>query len=365
MNLEMPSRNVSMSQMYEEIFEVAPNGMLMINSHRIIKYVNKKVEEIFGYRKEDLIGLEIEVLIPDEFKPQHPKFVENYLKEPTARSMGSGRELYGKHKNGNLIPVEIGLQPFFFEDEILIISSIVDITLRKNVENEIKNKTREIEEFSYRTSHDLKSPLKSIVAMADCGLENIEDNQYEDANANLQQIKFLSNKLITLVDTIMSLTKVEVKDDLKLEFNFEEYLDTFKEKYSFLIKENVVNVGITLSHDKNVIVQPARLAQILDNLISNSIKYCNKNLKDRNVELKTSNSQEVFIIKIIDNGIGIPKDRQVEVFEMFKRFHDSSIDGTGLGLYLVFKQAVKINAKISFESTSSGTTFCLEIPNNY
>ena len=102
--------------------------------------------------------------------------------------------------------------------------------------------------------------------------------------------------------------------------------------------------------------------QILDNLVGNAIKYCDKNKSDRVVKIKTLNSFDHFSINIEDNGIGIPPARQPEVFGMFKRFHDASIPGSGLGLYLVKKQINRLGARINFESSSEGTTFFIEFP---
>lgn len=345
---------------FKAAVDAAPNGMLMIDSKRTIVMINKKIEEIFGYSRNELIGNSIETLVPEDFKAHHPKFVESYVKKPEPRSMGIGRELFGRHKSGKLVPVEIGLQPIFNEGEVFVISSVVDITYRRNADAEIKHKTAEIEEFSYRTSHDLRSPLKSIAGMADCVLEYLSEGNTSMAAESTGKISHLANKLMALVEDILTLTKVDASNEEMKSFDFDEFASLALEKFQASFQENNVEAQFSFHHKRDLVVQTTRLSQILDNLINNAIKYCNKENSKRFVKLQTFNNANKFFIQVEDNGSGIPNERQSEVFSMFKRFHSTAIPGSGLGLYLVKKQVQKLGAQISFESSGSGTTFYLE-----
>lgn len=356
----------------EERFRLAvdasPNGMLMVDRDRTLILVNSKIEEIFGYTRDELIGKSIEILVPDEFKEVHPKLVKTYLHRPEARNMGIGRELFGRHKSGKLISVEIGLRPISVADGTYVIGSVVDISHRKAAEQEIKRKTEELESFSYRTSHDLRMPLKTICGMAECIAEDIDENKFDDAKSATEKIKTIANSLIRLTEDIMMLTKVETSDEATGVFNFEDYIELFKKKYDSLIQGMGVNVETFFQHSKDVNVQPTRLSQILDNLLSNSIKYCDKGKGRCFVKLQVFSTPNRIFIQVIDNGIGIPAARQGEVFGMFKRFHNDNspqsayVQGNGLGLYLIKKQVDKLNAKITFESSDKGTAFNIELP---
>lgn len=356
------SERLRAEERFRAAVDAAPNGMLMIDSKRKIILINQKIEEIFGYSRSELVGNTIEVVVPEDFRAPHPRFVESYLQKPAPRSMGIGRELFGRHKTGRLIPVEIGLQPVVANNETFVISSVVDITYRRNAEAEIKRKTEEIEEFSYRTSHDLRSPLKSISAMAECISENLEEKDYSAVKDNADKISHLSSKLLTLTEDILTLTKVEISKETLSVFNFEEYIQLFKEKFQSLMSDNGVEVEVLFLHKKSLVVQAARLSQVVDNLMGNAIKYCDKKKEKRFVKLQTFNTSDKFFIQIEDNGLGIPQEKQSEVFGMFKRFHASDIQGSGLGLYLVRKQIDKLGAQIRFESGSSGTIFYIEFP---
>ena len=111
-------------------FEASPNGMLMVDSDGDIVFANSGVESMFGYRRHELIGQPVEILVPARFRDHHPGHRGAYLKAPEARAMGSGRELYAVHKSGREIPVEIGLNPINDNGQTLILAVIVDITER-------------------------------------------------------------------------------------------------------------------------------------------------------------------------------------------------------------------------------------------
>lgn len=345
---------------FKAAVQAAPCGMLMINQSGIIELANKKTQEIFGYDEKELVGHPIEMLVPDDFKSPHPIFVKSYIANPIPRAMGIGRVLFGRHKTGKLIPVEIGLQPIHSNNEVFVISSIVDITERKKNEEEIEQKSDEMKEFSYRTSHDLKSPLLTIENITDCILEDIEENNFEHIKENVERINKLASKLGKLVEDILILTKCSVIDEEKSMFSFEEYIKEAQEKFDFLIKENSVKVFHTFNQRKDFFVQKTRLTQVLDNLISNSIKYSNKNTDQPYVRINVFNDSSKLFIQVEDNGRGIPKDKHNQVFGMFKRFDQSSIQGSGLGLYMIKKNMQKLSGQISFESSSKGTVFYLE-----
>jgi PAS domain S-box-containing protein len=108
--------------------EAAPNGMLMISSDGIIQLVNSKVEELFGYTREELLNQSIEVLVPERFRRQHPQLRESFFAAPRPRAMGQGRELYAVRRDGTEFPVEIGLNPLDTEEGTFVLASIIDVT---------------------------------------------------------------------------------------------------------------------------------------------------------------------------------------------------------------------------------------------
>lgn len=117
------------------IIESAPMAIIMIDDQGHVVLANKEAEILFGYHREELLGQPVEVLVPQEFRRNHPELRSTFFAHPTPRRMGAGRELFGLRKDGSTFPVEIGLNPIETEEGIFVVSAVVDITERKRLEN--------------------------------------------------------------------------------------------------------------------------------------------------------------------------------------------------------------------------------------
>jgi diguanylate cyclase (GGDEF)-like protein/PAS domain S-box-containing protein len=128
-----------MAERFEIAVESAPNAMVMVDRGGKIALVNSQAVKMFGYNREELIGQSVEVLIPERFRGGHPGHRTEFSSSPQARPMGEGRDLYAVRKDGSEFPVEIGLNPIETDDELLVMSAIVDITERKRAEEQIRH----------------------------------------------------------------------------------------------------------------------------------------------------------------------------------------------------------------------------------
>jgi diguanylate cyclase (GGDEF)-like protein/PAS domain S-box-containing protein len=120
------------------VVESAPSGMLMVDKNGMITLVNTHVEQLFGYRREELLGKSVEFLIPHRFRGSHPQQREEFFNDARARKMGQGRELFALKRDGSEIPVEIGLNPIHTRRGIQVLASVVDVTERRRAEGEIR-----------------------------------------------------------------------------------------------------------------------------------------------------------------------------------------------------------------------------------
>lgn len=116
------------------VVEAAPNAMLMADAAGLITLVNQQTEQLFGYQRAELLGQPIELLIPERYCSQHPNHRQFFAEHPTTRSMGAGRDLYGRRKDGSEVPIEIGLNPIQTNEGAFVLASIIDITERKRSE---------------------------------------------------------------------------------------------------------------------------------------------------------------------------------------------------------------------------------------
>ena len=125
------------------IVEAAPSAMIVVDRDGKIDLVNAKAQELFGYRKEELLGRPVEMLVPGRFRSGHANYRRSFLAQPSSRPMGAGRDLFGLHKDGHEVPIEIGLTPYESSEVQFTLALIVDITERRLSEDILhKNVTR-------------------------------------------------------------------------------------------------------------------------------------------------------------------------------------------------------------------------------
>lgn len=154
-------------------FEWLPIGVLMVNASGAIVLVNRELERLFGYSSAELIGQSIDVLVSDASRSRHGDLRAAYLHRPQARAMGLGRELFGRHKNGSEVPIEVGLTPIPFGDSQFVLASVVDVTERRRIEVEL------------RTAHEERLRFETLVGELGAEFINLRpddvDRAIEDA----------------------------------------------------------------------------------------------------------------------------------------------------------------------------------------
>ena len=148
-----------------EVLEAAPNAMIMVSQEGKISLVNAAVESVFGYPRDQLIGCPIEMLIPERFRGHHLDHRESYFAHPEMRAMGAGRELFGRRKDGSEVPVEIGLTPMRTPQGLFVLASIIDITARKQADQDLKAAFEEIRGLKERLEEEnlyLKEEISEV-----------------------------------------------------------------------------------------------------------------------------------------------------------------------------------------------------------
>lgn len=325
--------------------DTCPTGFLRIDQSGIIRETNKTTATMFGYLKEDLIGLPVEVLLPSTYHSIHREHVQTT----------SGRECWvhaiGRPiiENGKVTSLEGTFQ---------------DIDQRKRTEQKLLQANEELAQFAYRTSHDLKSPISSIKNLGGFILDDLADGDFAEIKANTERIIKQSTKLESFITTILNLAKADLSEERYQWANLKEVLTEIQERYEYELEDKQVTLVWSQLSIENIYIQKYRLVQVLENLVSNGIKYHHLHEGERFVEVSGghNHASEGIDIIIKDNGQGIPEEFLGQVFNLFTRFHPTCAEGSGLGLSIVKKHVEAMNGRIEISSSDSGTSFHLSLP---
>lgn len=150
----------SETEIYSLLFKNAGEGMVVTNDRGLIELVNPRLLEMFGYKKEELIGQRIEILVPDSAKPNHKKYREGYTHQPKDRRMGGDMNLNGRQKNGAEFSVEIGLNHSYINDDLKVVAIITDITERVLAQQKLKDLNNELEHIVKLRTVELEKSQK-------------------------------------------------------------------------------------------------------------------------------------------------------------------------------------------------------------
>jgi len=403
--------NNNSSRRFEALFRYATLGIIVTDSTGTIIDVNPYAEQQFGYIKDELIGQKVEILIPTHLAKKHVHYRQEFYGAPHNRSMGAGRDLNARKKDGSEFPVEISLSHYTADDSLYVIAFIVDISLRKKseeaiekqseeilllntkLEKKVEDRTKMLQEtlaeleqsklelsdalkkekelsdlksaFVTMASHEFRTPLSTILSSASLIGKYTEAEGQEKREKHLMRIKDAVLNMKTILEDFLSLGKLEegvikAKPTTLTGEEFSESMTHILEDMQMLEKPGQ-KIQLDVAVDNDVTLDHNLFKNIFVNLVSNAIKFSpEESLIAVSVKL---NSDELEL-SVTDHGIGISEEDQKHLFERFFRAKNASnINGTGLGLHIISKYLelmhghVKINSRLN-----EGTTFLVTLP---
>jgi PAS domain S-box-containing protein len=407
--MPMENRLHQSEEYFRALFEFATEGIIVANTSGVIVLANPAAEALFGYDPAELIGQEVEVLIPKKAADHHIALRNNYHAHPGPRSMGTGRDLFGIKKDCSEFSVEVSLSPFKTSDGDFVIAFIIDISVRKQMYLDIKQKKKELEKltlelekrvknrtmileealqqleisreelktalekekelnemksrFVSMASHEFRTPLATILSSLALVSKYGEIGETEKQQRHIQRIKESISHLTDLLNDVLSISKLEEgKTSINSElFDLTSYTAEIIHELQMLAQKGQ---QVVYKHEglHKIYTDKKALRIIFFNLISNAIKFSPEKSA---IEVTTIVSDESIQIKIQDHGVGISEEDKEHLFERFFRGRNvTNIQGTGLGLSIVARYIELFNGTIAVESmVNEGTTFNIVIPN--
>jgi two-component system, LuxR family, sensor kinase FixL len=384
------------------IIENAIDGIIVIDEDGYILLVNPSACSLFGYTTKELYGENIGMLMPPPDSDLHNEYLQRYRRTKQPHIIGIGREVMGQKKNRSLFPVRLAVSEVKYYGKSGYVGIIHDVSLEKEAEMKLQQHNSELESvidertrflqnmvqtleqtkeevkaslsrekefnqlktrFVSMASHEFRTPLSSILLSA-----SLVEHYYDRLDKgkiflHLEKIKSAVNSLAEILNDFLSVEKIESGKLIAVRTNFDikklcgEIVEEMQMQAKSHQKIDYIHVGkvSTICLDNNL------LRHCLINLISNAIKY---SCGEKVIEVKTEVIKSKCRIVVKDNGIGIPKQDQVHLFEAFFRAQNTiDIEGTGLGLNIVKRYTDLMNGQISFESSENiGSVFTLTFP---
>ncbi len=342
--------------LFYQLFQNTPLAVTLLNEEGKVVQINKGFQELFGFEIEELRGNELnQFIVPNDLTTEG-----NDINSLISSNRVIRTETVRHRRDGSILSVIIYGVPVLQQDRTIgIFGMYVDITERRRVEEELKIRNAELDNFVYKVSHDLRAPLSSVLGLAYlAGLPGNTDNLTD-------YIKLMGEKASQLdhfISDVLSHSK-NLKMELKVEeVDFQKITDQAFNDLSYLKGAENVKKNIHISTDK-FFSDPWRIAEIFRNLVSNAIKYRRLDGTETVISLFVKTGDRDCLIIFKDNGIGIDRINLEKIFEMFYRASDQS-EGSGLGLYIVKNAVEKLGGKLQVESElGKGTTFEIVLPN--
>ena len=387
--LDVNERKVQ-EERFRSVVESAPNGFVIVNRAGKITLVNTQTERLFGYAREELVGQDVELLVPERIRSKHSEYRSQFFADPRARAMGSGRDLFGRHKDGSEFPVEIGLRPIVTTEGMQVLCAVVDIGERKRAEQTLRALNKELRAatvmaqaadrlksaFLATMSHELRTPLNSIIGFTGIILQELAGPLNEEQHKQLGMVQGSARHLLALINDVLDISKIEAGELTILSELFD--LAVSIRKVAGIVRPLAEKKGLALTVNvlegvDSMVGDSRRVEQILLNLLSNAIKFANTGT----VTLTAEPVPEYLAkdgaapcpavrLRVADTGIGIKPDDMVQLFQPFRQL-DSELtrkhDGTGLGLAICRRLATLMGGTIEAESNwGQGSVFTVTLP---
>ncbi|MEQ1515420.1 MAG: histidine kinase dimerization/phosphoacceptor domain -containing protein [Usitatibacteraceae bacterium] len=328
------------AELLEGAFEGIPLAIVVIANDGRIAMLNTQAETLFGYARGELLHCPVETLVPQRFRHGHPADRNKYFDSPRARAMGAGRELFGLHRNGSEFPVEIGLNPIKTDRGDMVISAIVDITERKQREEEMRTALREKDLLLGEIHHRVKNNLQIIHSLMDLQSMGTTDPKVlellRDGQGRVRSMSLIHQTLYQSHD----FANVDLKQFL--ESLLPVVFDSFGASTDF-IHLHVKADGIRLPISSAI---PCGL--IINELVSNALKHAFPSRRDGNLSIELTQQGEDMLLCVSNDGVPIAPELDLD-------------DLPTLGIRLVSLLAAQLGGALTIQKASP-TRFSIRFP---
>lgn len=349
----------------ETILDTAVDAIVGVRTDGRIVIVNPAAERLFGYSRDELLGRKLKRLLPNLTRSDQDEYRWRVLETGQSGVFYTGKEEQGVRKDGSTFFLEMSVGVAGSGEHEIFLGIMRDITRRKRAEaelarhaEELARSNRELDDFAYIASHDLKAPLRGIHNYANFLLEDYAEKIDDEGKAKLATLGRLAKRMEDIINDLLTFSRVGRTEQSLAEVDLDAVLADVLEALKPFLDEAGARVSVP-EKLPSLFCDQVRVRAVFHNLITNGVKY-NDNAEKRIAVTWAENAEGEIVFGVSDNGIGIPEKHREKVFGIFKRLHsgDKYGGGTGAGLAIVKKIVEQHRGRIWLESEpGQGTTF--------
>ncbi len=354
------------------ILENSYDAFISVDRNWQITDWNPQAETTFGWTKAEALGRPLSTIVPRHLRKQYARMVEKRFEKGDNNVLRANYELQAVNNEGKQFPIEFVVFKIKEDLDYLFCAFVRDISEHKRLNEELERivgerterltqSNEELKQFAKIASHDLQEPLRAVQGFANLLKENTQGKLDPDSEEFVDFILDGTRRMQNLIQAVLTHSSIIKSEGTYYETKCNDVIEDVLTNLSALIKETEASLDIDSLPD--VAVERSHLVQLFQNLISNALKYRNKN-KPPHIEIKVDSSGDYWLFSVRDNGIGMDPRYTEKVFDMFARLHGKNeYSGTGMGLAICKRIVTSHGGSISVESQpGEGSIFLFTLP---
>lgn len=365
---EIHALNLERQKSFHQLINHAPDAIIVIDEHSIIKLWNPKSEQLFGWTFQEVEGVQLgETIIPEKYRRMHYEGMKRFLSTGEVHVLNQTIEITALNKKGDEFYVALTISKAVLQGEIAFIAFIRDISTQKKMAEEINHQklalektNSELAQYASLASHDLKEPVRKILTFSNLLLSDYPVKKIEPLDI-IERINLSAKRMEAVISSINRFSAIVVLPVEPVPVDLAEVINEVTKE----LKETINNrkATIDLSILPKVAINRSHLVQIFENLLGNALKFSKTDLPLL-ISISATDPKNGYVtIHIEDNGLGFPMQYAEKIFQPFQKLHGPNYQGTGIGLPICKKIIELYKGDISVESVpGKGSIFSISLP---